>query len=148
MKLDIQKGATSYLIEVFISDTSKTDGSGLTGVAFGDITGYYYRNGAATVELAALKTMTLGTWVTEGFIEIDAVNMPGYYQLGLPNAAIATGVDKVNFLLKGAASMAPLPIEIQLIDNTVKEVYDLLTLVATDITSILATTNAERWPFK
>lgn len=119
MKLNIKKGSTSQLIEVFISDSSKTDGSGLTGVAFGDITGYYYRSGAAVpVQLAALKTMTVGTWVTEGFKEISAANMPGYYQLGVPNAALITGTDKVNIMLKGATNMAPLPLEIQLI-NTV-----------------------------
>ncbi len=123
MKLEINKGATSQLLEVFISDSSKTDGSGLTGVAFGDITGYYYRSGAASpVQLAALKTMTVGTWVTEGFKEIDATNMPGYYQLGVPNAALLTGVDKVNIMLKGATNMAPLPLEIQLIDSYV--MYD------------------------
>lgn len=117
MKIDVIKGTTSKLIEIFISDSSKTDGDGLTGIAFGDITGYYYRSGAAAVvELAALKTMTLGTWVTEGFIEVDAVNMPGYYQLGLPDVALIAGVNQVNFLLKGATNMAPLPLEIQLID--------------------------------
>lgn len=115
MKLNIIPGSTSVLIEIFLSDSSKTDGSGLTGVEFGDITGYFYRSGAASpVELAALKTMTIGTWVTEGFKEIDAVNFAGYYQFGIPNAALVLGSGKVNFLLKGAANMAPLPIEIQI----------------------------------
>ncbi len=127
MKLDIKKGTTSKLIEVFISDSSSTTGAGLTGVAFGDITGYYYRSGAAgETELAALKTMTLGTWATEGFIEIDATNMPGYYQLGLPNTALVSGADQVNLMLKGAANMAPLPIEIQLVDNVEKDTFDIV----------------------
>lgn len=122
MKIDVIKGVTSKLIEIFISDSSSITGEGLTGVVFGDITGYYYRSGAGSeVELAALKTMTLGTWVTEGFIEIDATNMPGYYQLGLPDAALVSGANQVNFLLKGAADMAPLPIEIQLVEPFVYE---------------------------
>jgi hypothetical protein len=37
MKLDIKKGSTSQLIEIFISDSSSTTGAGLPGVAFGDI---------------------------------------------------------------------------------------------------------------
>lgn len=104
----------------------------MTGVAFGDITGYYYRSGAgAIVELAALKTMTLGTWATEGFIEVDASNMPGYYQLGLPDAALLTGADQVNIMLKGAVNMAPLPIEIQLTDKVADLVWDEILTGAT-----------------
>ncbi len=128
MKLEIKKGTASKLIEIFISDSSSTTGAGLTGVAFGDITGYYYRSGAAlpVTQLAALQTMTVGTWVTEGFIEIDATNMPGYYQLGIPDAALVSGADQVNIMLKGASNMAPLPIEIQLVDNTEKDVFDIV----------------------
>lgn len=127
MKLEIKKGTTSKLIEIFISNSLSTTGAGLIGVLFGDISGYYYRSGAAipVTEFAALKTMTVGTWVTEGFKEIDATNMPGYYQLGIPDAALLAGADQVNIMLKGAANMAPLPLEIQLVDNIEKDVFDI-----------------------
>lgn len=116
MKLDILKGTTSRIVEVFIQDSSSSVGAGLTGVAFGDITAYYALNdaaGGATVHTPA--TMTIGTWASGGFIEKDATNMPGIYQLGVFNAAL-TGADSVVIYLKGATNMAPLVLEIQLVD--------------------------------
>lgn len=123
MKELIVKGLTSHLIEIFVLDSSKTDGSGLTGLAFGDagLVAYYYRSGAAGETAITLATMTLGTWATGGFIEIDAINMPGYYQISVPDAAFASGVDKVNMIIHGAANMAPVPIEIQLTDINVND---------------------------
>ena len=116
MKLQITKGSTSVLAEVFIRDSTKTDGSGLTGLLFNSagLTAYYYRSGAASATSITLQTMTVGTWASGGFKEIDSTNMPGWYQIGLPDAALASGANKVEFHLKGATNMAPLPFEIQL----------------------------------
>jgi len=127
MKLEIKKGTTSKLVEIFISDSSSTTGAGLAGVLYSDITAYYYRSGDAGATAITLATMTLGTWVSGGFIELDATNMPGRYQLGVPDAALATGVDQVGIDLKGATNMAYLPLEIQLNDNTEKDIYDIVT---------------------
>lgn len=117
MKLNIKKATTSKLIEVFISDSSSTTGSGLTGLVYNSssLTAYYMRNGASSAVSITLVTMTLGTWVSGGFVEVDAVNMPGVYQVGLPNAIIALGVDSVVLHFKGATNMAPLPLELQLV---------------------------------
>ena len=115
MKLDILKGTTSKIVEVFIQDSSSSVGAGLAGVAFGDITAYYTLNGAsggATVHTPA--TMTIGTWASGGFIEKDATNMPGIYQLGVFNAAL-TGADSCVIMIKGATNMAPVVLEIQLV---------------------------------
>ena len=119
MKLTVKKAKTSKLIEVFISDSSSTTGAGLTGLAFSSagLTWYYYRSGAASATAVTPATMTVGTWATSGFKEIDATNMPGFYQLGVPDAAIATGASQVTMLLKGATNMAPLPLEIQLVNQ-------------------------------
>ena len=108
-EMTVGHGETSQLIEIFIPDSSSTTGAGLTGVAFGDVsTAFYYCSGAAEVELSGLQTMTLGTWATEGFIEIDATNMPGWYQFGIPNAALVTGCgDETVFHLEGATDMVP-----------------------------------------
>lgn len=115
MKLQIQKGTTSKIVEVLILDSSSTVGAGLTGVAFGDITAYYTLNGAAgaaTVHTPA--TMTIGTWASGGFIEKDAANMPGIYQLGVFDAAL-TGADSSVIMLKGATNMVPVVLEIELV---------------------------------
>lgn len=115
MKLKIKEGTTSKLIRVFIVDSSKTDGSGLTGVVFGDITCYWIAEGDATVSSLSLQTMTVGTWIAGGFKEIDATNMPGWYELGLSDNIIdATSEGSVGLMLKGAANMAPVNIEIEL----------------------------------
>jgi hypothetical protein len=116
MKLDILAGTTSRIIDVFIQDSSSTVGAGLTGLVFNtaSLTGYYYLNDAPTGATSiTLATMTVGTWATGGFVATDATNMPGMYQLGIPNAAL-TGANSVVVYLKGAANMAPVVLEIQL----------------------------------
>lgn len=116
MKVLKVKGATSQILEIFILDSSSTTGAGLTGLtqASAGLTCYYHRNTAVAAVVVTLVTMTVGTFTSSGFKEIDATNMPGWYQLCLPNAAYATGADSVSAHLKGATNMAPLPLEIQL----------------------------------
>lgn len=120
-KLSIKAGTTSKLLDLFIQDSSKTDGSGLTGLAFNTsgLTAYYYREGAASATAITLATMTLGTWATGGFVVVDGTNMPGCYQLGIPDAALASGAKSVLVMLKGATNMAPVVLEIELtaVDN-------------------------------
>ena len=116
MKLAIAKGTTSKIIEIFIQDSSSSVGAGLTGLVYNSagLTGYYLRNGAGSTTAITLATMTAGTWATGGFVEVDATNMPGIYQLSLPDAVLATGANSVVVMLKGATNMAPVLLEIQL----------------------------------
>ena len=127
MKLIIKKGTTSKIIHIFIQDSSKSDGSGLTGLLYNSagLTAYYVRPGDATATAITLvDIVTLGTYVSGGFKEYDSTNMPGIYEFHLPDAVLASGADQVVVMLKGAANMAPVPIEIQLRDNTEKDIYD------------------------
>lgn len=121
-KMQITKGKTSKLVQVFIQDSSQSDGSGLTGLLFNSsgLTATYYRETAATTVPFSLVTMTAGTWASGGFIEIDATSMPGWYQLGVPNAALVTGAEAVIFHLFGATNMVPLPLEIELTSTDVQ----------------------------
>lgn len=120
-KLQIKAGSTSKLVDVFIQDSSSSVGAGLTGLAFGtaSLTCYYYREGAASAVQISLLTMTLGTWTTAGFIVVDGTNLPGVYQLGVPDAAFAAGAKSCVVMLKGATNMAPCVLEIELtaVDN-------------------------------
>ncbi len=120
-KLDPVQGTTSFSVDFFVQDASATTGVGLTGLVYnsGSLTAYYYRQGAASTVSMTLVTMTVGTWTSLGFKEIDATNMPGWYQLGVPNAALAAGAKSVKIMLKGATNMAPVNIELQLpaVDN-------------------------------
>lgn len=116
MKLQVLKGQTSKLLQIFIQDSSSGVGAGLTGLVFNSasLTAYYYREGAGSAVQIVLATMTLGTWATGGFIVVDGTNLPGVYQLGIPDAALASGANSVIVMLKGATNMAPLLLEIQL----------------------------------
>lgn len=116
-KLSVLKGDTSRSEYIFIQDSSVTTGAGKTGLAFNtaSLVAYYVRErGAATVITLATQTVT-GAWSSGGFVEVDAVNMPGIYRLDIPDAVFATGVDKGVVMLKGAANMAPITLEYQLI---------------------------------
>lgn len=119
MKQIIKKGSTSKRMAIFISDSSSTTGAGLTGLAYNtsSLEWYYWRedtgnNGGTSVTLA---TATRGTWTSGGFKEIDATNLPGWYEIGIPDAVLASGAYWSVMMLKGAANMAPCPIEIQLV---------------------------------
>ena len=133
-------GTTSKLVEIFVQDSSSTTGAGLTGLAFnsGSLTAYYIRNGAASETAISLVTMTAGTWASGGFVEIDATNMPGWYQLGIPNAALATGADSVGIQLKGATNMAPVNLEVA-IDHPV-DVQKI-----NDVAVVGAGTSGDKW---
>lgn len=116
MKLQIQAGATSVTVNVFIQDSSSATGGGLTGLVFNSagLTAYYCLPAAAPVAIAlATLAANNSAWSSGGFKEIDATNMPGWYRLDVPNAALASGRFS-SIHLKGATNMAPLPMEIAL----------------------------------
>jgi hypothetical protein len=120
-KLSLLAGTTSKLIQFAVDDSSSTTGAGLTGLVYNtsSLTAYYYREGAGSSTAITLATMTLGTWATGGFIVVDGTHMPGLYQLGIPNAAIAAGAKSCVVMLTGATNMAPVRLEIELtaLDN-------------------------------
>lgn len=120
MKLLVTKGATSYLIAIFIRDSSSATGAGLTGLTSGSSNLVCYRarsdDGNAAGTQINLSGGTRGTWSSGGFVEKDATNMPGVYELGIPNAAVASGSNYCIIMLKGATNMAPLTLELQLVE--------------------------------
>lgn len=81
------------------------------------LTATYHRNTAAAGGAAiTLVTMTCGTWASGGFKEMDATLMPGWYQLGMPDAALATGADSVSLHIRGVVGSADAVMAIDLID--------------------------------
>jgi len=117
MKLKLKEGTTSKIVTVFVQDSSSTVGAGLAGLVFNtaSLTGYWIAEGDATATAITLATMTAGTWATGGFVEVDATNLPGVYQVGLPDVVVdATSEGSVVVMLKGAANMAPVLMEIEL----------------------------------
>lgn len=120
MKLILKKGTTSKRIAIWIADSSSSTGAGLTGLAYNtaSLVAYYWREdtGNAGGTAITLATATRGSFTSGGFKEIDATNLPGWYEIGIPDAVVATGSGWAILHLKGAANMAPLPIEIQLVN--------------------------------
>ena len=116
MKLSLKAGTTSKMVDIFVQDSSSTTGAGLSGLVYnsGSLTAYYHRDTDSAATAITLATMTVGTWATGGFKEISSTNMPGVYQLGIPNAALASGATSVVIMLKGATNMAPVVLEIEL----------------------------------
>jgi hypothetical protein len=117
MKRKIGAGTTSLIERIFLRDISVTNKvAGLTGLSFNSagLTCYYSRAGDATPTAVSLVTATVGTWTSGGFKEISAANMPGWYEFGVPNAAIAAGAPSVGFHFKGATNMEDVPLQFEL----------------------------------
>lgn len=117
MKLNVKKASVDVTLYVFIQDSTSTTGGGKTGLLFNaaSLVCYYVRPlGSATALTLATQTVT-GAHSDGGFVEVDATNMPGTYRLDLSDAIVATGVNSVVVMLKGATGMAPLVLELALL---------------------------------
>lgn len=122
MKIPIPKGTTSKLLHVFIQDATVVTGEGLTGLTSttAGLTCYYWREGDSAATQIVLASATLGTWTSGGFKEMDPSAMPGWYELGVPNAVLASGAATAKIHLRGALNglgqlmMVPCPLEIEL----------------------------------
>ena len=115
--MNIKKGQTSQLIRVFIADTDYADGRGKTGLAHNTsgIKMYYLRETASSATSITPVTMTVGTWASGGFKEVDSTNMPGVYEVGIPDAALATGANSVVLMISGMTGAAVVVKEINLV---------------------------------
>jgi hypothetical protein len=125
----IRAGATSQTIDVFVYNGSLTTGLGLTGLAYnsGSLVASYRKGATGTRTAISLATQTVGgAYSSGGFVEIDATNMPGWYRLDIPNAAIDTA-GRTYVTLKGATNMVPVNVIIDCV------------LAAADVTHLLGT---------
>ena len=93
--ITIAPGSTSRTENIYLGVT------GLTHLTAG-LTASYVRSGSARVAIALASQTVTGTWVSGGFVEIDAVNMPGMYRIDIPNAAFASGSTSVTVTIKGS----------------------------------------------
>lgn len=118
-KLTLKQGTTSKLLRFF---AEKADGTGpFTGLLYNTagLTCYYIREGdAASTLVTAVTGGTVGTYGAGTLNPVDATNMPGVYELGLPNAALSSG-KSTWIMIQGAVNLAPIEIEIELtaVDN-------------------------------
>lgn len=108
---------TSQIVTVSIRNS--TTGQGLTGLVFNSagLTAYYTREATGAAVQIPLKTMTAGTWTVDGFVEVDATNQPGVYQIGVPNAVAAAGEVYADISLTGAANMFDVNFKVELVSQ-------------------------------
>jgi energy-coupling factor transporter ATP-binding protein EcfA2 len=113
--MKLKQGSTSRSVAVFIGDSRSGTGAGLTGLVHNSagLVAYYKADTAATATAISLVTATVGTFTSGGFKEIDATNQPGWYELGIPNAALSAG-KIVTITLHGAANMVPASVTVEL----------------------------------
>ena len=103
----VLKDDTSRIEYVFIQDSSVTTGAGLTGLVFNSasLVASYARTAGARVAITLATQTVTGAFSSGGFVEVDATNMPGVYRVDVPDAAFATGVDKVVGNRKGKRTL-------------------------------------------
>lgn len=114
----ILKDASSQSIDVFLQ--SIASGTGVTGVAH-NASGLavWFRRGSRT-QPAKVGLNTLASadsaYTSGGWVEVNSSSMPGQYRLDLPDASVATGVDRVYFYVQMTNGTLPYPFEVELVD--------------------------------
>ncbi len=139
----IVKGSTSVILTVEINGTNGKPLTGLTSASTG-LTGEYCRSdqGNAACTAISIVSATRGTFTSGGFIEKDTT--AGSYEVHVPNAAVATGADRVIVTLSGVAGMVPTVIPIELVDVGIATIATVLgtpanTSLANDIVGLTQT---------
>lgn len=91
----VVNGSTSKSFFMYITDGSSLPKTGLAYDTAGLLASYagtkLARVAITPADLAAITT----AWTSGGFKEVDATNMPGWYRIDVPNAALALSADEV-----------------------------------------------------
>lgn len=116
-KFTFKKGATSQTVYFRVFDSSSTAGGSLTGLTSNSpgLTCYYVRVLGSATQIPLAPQTVIGAYSSGGFVQVDATNMPGLYRLDLPDAVVATGVDRATVLCKGATNMVPVQVDVELV---------------------------------
>jgi hypothetical protein len=114
VKRKLNAGSTNVTLPLFVRDGTSTSGAGLGSLVHNSagLTAKYRREGQNAFTSISLVTATVGTYTSGGFIASGGI--AGSYELGVPDAALASGAKWVELELYGAANMVPVKIEIEL----------------------------------
>ena len=109
------RGSVSQRRYIFIGDTSSTSGAGLANLthASSGLVAWYIAGDLSNPVQITLVSATLGTYTSGGFVAVSNSNMPGWYEIGVPDAAFDGG-NQVAIQLRGATNMAPVNLYIDL----------------------------------
>ena len=113
--MKIKRGSTSVRRLIFVADSSSTTGAGLANLVYNtaSLVAYYFAADLANEVQITLATATLGTFASGGFVAVDNTNMPGWYEIGIPDVALDGG-NECAIQFRGAANMVPVNIYIEL----------------------------------
>jgi hypothetical protein len=102
--LPTERNITNLTIAPNTTSRSETIYLGVTGLTYqtSGLSASYVRTGSARVGFSLASQTVTGSWVSGGFIEIDAVNMPGMYRVDIPNAAFSSGASSVTVAIKNS----------------------------------------------
>lgn len=117
-KLQIVRGAASQRLQLYLKSASTAYPSPLTGLAYNTpgLRAAWFRDGDAVATPILLTSGTAGVFAAGGFLEIDAINLPGLYELGVPDA-VWIGATRATLVISGAAGLVEEVIEVQLTGN-------------------------------
>ena len=103
---------------IYIQRNDVYNNQPLTGLSYNtaNLKAYYHNRKTASVSITLASQTANGPWVSGGFVELDSVNLPGYYRFDVPNELYSTAYlsDVVTLALSGAANMYPVVIGYQL----------------------------------
>lgn len=102
---------------IFVQNATSTIGGGLTGLTASSsgLSWYYFKSSATVSALVSIvASANIGTYTAGGWKEIDATNLPGFYELGVPDSCFNGGANWVVMEIMGAANMVPVTVEFEL----------------------------------
>lgn len=113
--MKIKRGSTSVRRLIFVADSTSTTGAGLTSLVHNSsgLTAYYFAGDLSNEVQITLASATLGSYTSGGWVAVDNTNMPGWYEVGIPDAALDGG-NEVAIQYRGATNMVPVNIYIEL----------------------------------
>jgi hypothetical protein len=99
-----EKNTNDLIIAPNTTSRSETIYLGVTGLTHqtSGLSASYVRTGSARVGFSLASQTVTGSWASGGFVEIDAVNMPGMYRIDIPNAAFSSGASSVTVAIKNS----------------------------------------------
>lgn len=113
-KMAITKGTTGYIANIRVQQSNSSTMQ--TGLAYNTsgLKLWYKRQGDTALTQITLVNTTVGVWASGGFKEVDSTNAPGLYEVGIPNACLASGSKEVYFELNGVSGVQAQTWEYQL----------------------------------
>lgn len=103
----LQINSTSKIIEVYMVDSS---GKGKTGLVPGDMNIRYWKRGNAGAnidEIPIVGSTGVNVYEELKWQEVDAANMPGWYQFSPPDVVWVSSSNLVNLMFEQAGASDP-----------------------------------------